>query len=178
MARKATMPKLVPGLVPEPLWRLSGYRLLHRRVWERMRSQVFAQANGKCAVCGASKDKGMVCHEVWRYDERRGVATLTGLDLICPPCNAVEHIGRISSEVPEKVEDAVRHMASVNHQTFERALGLIQRASAVWKRRSALRWKTEVAPGLLDRFPELGVVAGRWGAPGTGERRVDESSDR
>ena len=178
MARKGSMPKLAPQPVPEPLWHISAYRLLDRRIWERIRSDVVAGANGSCAVCEVVRERGAVCHEVWRYSERRGIATLAELRLICGLCNLVEHIGFTSIRLPDKTEEALRHMARVNGHDLKTTQVLVDRAFKSWSRRSKLRWKTDVSPSLLSRFPDLKTVAGRDGVPGAGARRVRDAAGR
>jgi hypothetical protein len=80
-------PRLVPALVPEPLWGRSVYQLLRasRRggAWKRLRADVVARAGGACHVCGERQERFMVCHEVWDYDDDAGVATLMAFALNC-----------------------------------------------------------------------------------------------
>ncbi len=80
-------------LVPQPLWGLSVYRELKGARWDRLRRQVLEEFGGRCEPCGARRERGMFCHEVWEYDDIAGLATLRRLRIICPNCNFVTHRG-------------------------------------------------------------------------------------
>jgi hypothetical protein len=82
-----------------------------RSKWEQIRKVVITGAHGACDVCGEKREKGMIVDEVWSYIP--GQAFLTGLRLICPPCNDVTHAGNSRSRgVP--VELIIAHCAQVN----------------------------------------------------------------
>jgi hypothetical protein len=59
-------PRLVPALVPAPLWGRSVHQLLRATPrggdWKRLRADVVARAGGECHVCGQHEDRFMVCH--------------------------------------------------------------------------------------------------------------------
>jgi hypothetical protein len=125
-----------------------------------------AASNGTCSVCGAAREKGMIGDEEWDY--RDGVAELTGVRIVCPDCNAVTHIGRTSSDGYYDV--ARDHMARVNGITPAEADMLVDEQGEIWLSRSKLSWVVEVAPDLLARHPDLGVLVGRRAEPiGEGE---------
>ena len=84
-------PKLIPQLVPEPLPRFSANRLLRPSRWAAIRSDALAPAGNRCSVCLREQDKGLICHEVWLYDDEAGLATLLQLAILCPACNFVHH---------------------------------------------------------------------------------------
>ena len=86
---------LKPELVPAPLWSRNLRHALgpKSKKWETIRQDTIASSEGKCAYCGAHYDKGIICHEVWQYDDARHVATLTGFQLVCRDCSAVVHFG-------------------------------------------------------------------------------------
>ena len=88
------MAMLVPELVPEPLWRLSAHQLLKRSIWNKIRTEILTQQENTCAICGDRRDKRMVCHEAWSYDDASAIATLKGFDIHCPDCDAVQHMAR------------------------------------------------------------------------------------
>jgi hypothetical protein len=102
---KMTEPRLVPRLVPQPLWGLSAARLLPQSKWRRIRADAMDESGGACVVCGAAREKGMVGDEVWDY-----TATLVGVRIICPDCNAVTHFG--STNARGYAERALDHMCT------------------------------------------------------------------
>src|SRR6266498_4852448 len=125
-ARKISRPKartlrLVPHLVPRRLWRRSICNALgkDRKAWRDIRRRTFESANGACEICGATREKGMICHELWQYDIQPRTATLTGFQLICPDCNAVIHLGMtFMVSGLQGIEVGAKHMAKVNGMTL------------------------------------------------------------
>ena len=149
---------LVPRLVPEPLWGISGRRKLTRTKWENIRKVVIAVARGSCEVCGETRGKGMIVDEVWSYTPGR--AFLTGLRLVCPPCNDVTHAGNSRSRgVPDEL--LVAHCAQANSISEEDAALAIEGAFATWGNlHSVPSWQITVVPLVLERFPDLAVLNG------------------
>jgi hypothetical protein len=147
---------LLPRLVPQPLWGISGRRKLTRSKWEQIRKVVIAEAKGACEVCGEMREKGMVVDEVWSYIP--GQASLTGLRLLCPPCNEVTHAGNSHSRgVPE--EQVVAHCAQVNSISEKEAALAIDDAFATWGHlQSVPSWHVSVLPIVLERFPDLAIL--------------------
>ncbi len=154
--------RLIPRLVPAPLWGLSGSRLLKASQWKRIRLDALDAAGGACVVCGAARDKGMICDEEWSYTD--GVALLTGVRIVCPDCNAVTHIGRTGADGYYDV--ARDHMARVNGITPAEADERIAQRFDAWRLQSSQSWTIDVAPGLLERYPELALLVGRSVGPG------------
>ena len=166
--------KLRPRLVPEPLWGLSAYRLLKQSQWQRIRRDALAAAASACAICGAIRDKGMVCDEEWVYEG--DVARLIGTRIICPDCNGVTHIGRAGLAGYGDV--ALEHMARVNGITVREAQRLVALDAEEWHQRSRGVWTVAVASDLLARYPFLSVLVGLTSAPGTGNTRFREPGSR
>lgn len=168
---KQTAAELTPELVPEPLWGLSARYVLPRAAWEdRIRARVLAEAGSRCSVCGVSKARGMVCHEVWDYDDAASTATLTGFVVLCPDCNLVHHMGR-ASQLGLRGR-ALDHMAEVNGLTYDEVVDLVDRAFEEWERRSQRRWAVAVVPALRSRYPDLAAMDNTSGSPGEGRQRV------
>lgn len=148
--------KLAPRLVPQPLWGLSASRLLPQPKWKRIRADAMEASGGVCVICGASREKGMIGDEDWEYAD--GIATLARVQIICPDCNAVIHIGRT---ITDGYGDVARdHMCRVNGIGADEADGIIDVSFAEWRERSVVGWTIAVAPGLLARYPELSILDG------------------
>ncbi len=162
--------KLAPELVPEPLWDLSAFRLLTRSAWKRVRARVLAEAGSCCSVCGASQAQGMVCHEVWNYDDTASVAALTGFAMLCTDCNLVHHMGRASQL--GLADRALAHMAKVNGMTSEEVDALVDQAYDEWKRRSGRHWTMTVDQALRPQYPELKALEDASASPGAGRQRA------
>lgn len=150
-----------PRLVPQPLWGRSGSQLLTRSVWRRIRQDAIDEHGGACVACGVAKEKGMVCDEVWEYEDAGHVATLVGLRPLCRNCDGVTHIGQTASRGYGDV--ALAHMAKVNGSTEEEARQIERDAYRTWRQRSQLAWTVAVAPALLKRYPDLAVLDGLTG---------------
>jgi len=147
---------LLPRLVPQPLWGISGRRKLTRSMWEQIRKVVIAEAHGACEVCEEKREKGMIVDEVWSYIP--GQAFLTGLRLVCPPCNDVTHAGNSRSRgVPDEL--LIAHCAQVNSISKEEAALAIEGAFATWGNlHSVPGWRMSVLPAVLERFPDLAIL--------------------
>jgi len=150
--------RLLPRLVPQPLWGLSGRRKLTSTKWEKIRMVVISEANGACEVCGAIREKGMIVDEVWSY--LPGHAFLSALRLVCPPCNDVTHAGNARQRgIPE--ERMVAHCAKVNSISESDAAVAIEGAFDTWSHlHSEPIWQITVIPTVLDRFPDLAILDG------------------
>ena len=154
-----TTNRLVPRLVPAPLWGLSGARLLPRAEWRQIRLDALEAAAGACSVCGTARDKGMICDEEWTYSG--GVALLTSVRIACPDCDAVTHIGSTGSRGYYAV--ARDHMARIDSITAIEADRLVEGQMAIWRQQSRQNWTIDVAPALLERYPQLAILVGLVG---------------
>jgi hypothetical protein len=162
--------RIEPGLVPTSLWLLSAYRLLPRPAWGRIRREVIEEFGGACTACGVVRDKGMVCDEVWSYDDDANGATLVRLRLLCRDCDVVNHLGFTRTRGYADV--ALAHMATVNGMTMNEVYEVEDAAFKTWAERSAHDWTTAVAPGLLERFPDLAVLDGLTAQRDSGSHRL------
>src|SRR5687767_9775477 len=135
--------RLVPELVPSPLWGRSASRLLSRSDWRRLRQAVLQEAEGHCQVCGDEQEKGMVAHEVWAYNDDDAVATLVDVRLHCRPCDSVVHIGFTGRVLgPEALERAKAHMMRINSITRSEVEDLVVIARSQWHERSSREWRS------------------------------------
>jgi hypothetical protein len=74
--------RLDPELIPEPLWAISAARLLGRKskTWRQIRSSALESADDTCSACRevSRGGKGMVCDELWSYDEEQKFGSPAG----------------------------------------------------------------------------------------------------
>ncbi len=161
---------LLPDLVPEPVWAHSAYRLLAKSAWKRIRLATLDASGSRCEICGVAQDKGMICDEVWTYDDAAAIGTLSKVQILCRDCSGVKHIGQTA--VAGYRDVAFAHMAKVNGTTVEEARVLVGEAMRTWRARSQHRWTVRVAPDLLNRYPELAILDGKAGEPGSGLKRL------
>ncbi len=165
MTQHQTDRKLRPSLVPSPLQRRSVLHAVKRdKRWKQIRKQVIVRADSRCEICGESRDKGMICHEVWQYDDAVHEARLTGFQLICPPCNLVIHVGgsgniwggdTSGTMSADAGTIALEHLMRVNEMSFEDALAMLIEASHRYDERSKHQWSVAVDRALIEQFPVL-----------------------
>ena len=152
---KVIMQKLVPELVPEPLWGVSAYRALGKSApWKAIRKDTLERVSDRCEFCDS--DAGLECHDKWTYDDKTCVATLIGFEIRCKLCHLATHIGRAMQL--GLLQDAVAQLCKVNRCTVSDVEGMIDAEMPLWKKRSRKKWTVVVAPTLLKRYPRLQAV--------------------
>lgn len=148
--------RLVPELVPSPLWGRSAARLLPTADWRRVRARHLAAVGPACEVCGRRQDKGLVCHERWLHD-RPPTALLAALRMQCRMCDLATHVGLADSR--GRGEPARIQLARVNRISRAEVELLIEGA---YERHAALSartdWTVAVHDGLLAQHPELAAL--------------------
>jgi len=127
--------KLLPRLVPSPLWNISLANLSKMdprlaRLWTDIKGIEeyinklstwwrSLEREGKCEICGVNKAKEI--DEVWEYkiSEEKGLARLTGLKLVCDKCHLAIHLGYAS--VIGKLQEALHWLVQVSNVTLSEA---------------------------------------------------------
>jgi hypothetical protein len=112
--------RLTVELVPKTSWYNNVRALVDELGWDRIRRQVYRQAEYRCEICGGRGPEHPVeCHEVWRYDDRTRTQMLVRMIALCPACHQVKHIGL--ANVKGKGAQARGHLARVNGWTLAQA---------------------------------------------------------
>jgi hypothetical protein len=147
--------KLRPTLVPEPLQRRSVFYALQRnKEWRKIREAVKLTADGACEICGTKRDRYMVCHEDWHYDDKKHIATMFRFMWICPDCNGVLHLKNLSNI--DLLFNVIAHLMRVNEIKSDKGVfELLSRAQHEYDERSQHEWTIVINSALLDRFPIL-----------------------
>jgi hypothetical protein len=150
------MYRLVPELIPEPLWGISAYRHFGKtKPWKEIRQDALTEAGHKCGTCDADGPQ-LACHDKWSYDDKTRVATLIGFEIRCILCHNATHVGR-AIELGFQ-QDVVRQLCEVNRCTEREVVEMINSAMSLWEKRSKKKWTVAVAPALLTRYPRLAKV--------------------
>lgn len=147
--------KLMPHMVPKPLWRKSAANLLKRAAWERIRRDALEAARHACQVCSASGDP-LHCHELWEYNDERCTATLVGLRIQCKSCDSGVHMGRAVAHGNGRA--ALAQLVKVNGIGAREGKMLYRKAMDKWKQRNKQEWRIVVAESILKRYPELAIL--------------------
>ena len=160
--------KLLPAMVPRPLWGRSVYNELRktkrRKQWDALRRTVLNAAANTCARCSAQYDSHTVCNEIWQYDDEAHTATLKEFEIVCRDCDSVLHFGKSlviggkrGDEGPaDRADQAVKQLMKVNGITKRQAMRLIDDAFGKWMDRSEHEtWGIQIAPELIEKYEVL-----------------------
>ncbi|KAF1702949.1 HNH endonuclease signature motif containing protein [Pseudoxanthomonas kaohsiungensis] len=146
-------------LVPTSAWKSNVRSVVRPGTWDRIKRDVSTAASYRCVTCGrAGSGHPVECHEIWAYDDDRGVQALAGLAALCPDCHMVKHFGLAVAR--GQSEYALRWLAQVNTWTPAQAFAHVKEAFRIHAERSRRSWRLDV--GLLER--RYGV---RLGTDGT-----------
>ena len=136
--------RLTIELVPQTCFWTNVRSAVTAAEWDRIRKQVYQKALRVCEVCGGVGSTHPVeCHEIWHYDDKAHVQTLTGMIALCPACHEVKHFGR--AESIGKGQKALKHLARVNHWTYSQADDYVEAQYRLWEERSKHQWTQDLA---------------------------------
>lgn len=84
--------------VPKPLHGMSPRELKGKEWWDKVRQQVYKDANYRCQCCGVKKEdalfhKWLEAHETYDYDYKNGIATVKEIVALCHACHSYIHSG-------------------------------------------------------------------------------------
>ena len=135
--------KLMPSPVPDSCWYSNLRAHLPTKVWDLIRKDAYAKANGRCMICNRPV-KRLEAHEDWSYDEVNHIQKLERVVAICHSCHSVIHIGR--TQLLGDEDKAIAHFCKVNecgYSDYRRALGI---ANEKHRRLNEVpEWKLEVS---------------------------------
>jgi len=136
--------KLSVELIPKTAWGSNVRDLLSPKEWKALRDQVCNKANNVCEICGGFGPKHLTeCHEIFEYDDKNHIQTLTGMISLCPPCHMVKHIGFAHSQ--GRYSEALFHFMKINDLKKRPAEEYIGEAFELWQERSQHQWITNLS---------------------------------
>jgi hypothetical protein len=153
--------RLIPVLIPRPLWGINAHRLLAGEQWQRMRRDTFSRDNHQCVIC--QQQRQLECHEVFSYDDNTGKAVLERLESRCPNCHDCNHLGRLRKKDPEGFKRALVRISDINNMKPKEVILLVKEAFLLHSTRTR-PWEVRVAPDLLNAYPELAKLEGHYSA--------------
>lgn len=159
MENKLRELKLLPVLIPRPLWGINAHDLVERDCWEKIRRDTFLRDKKRCVICG--KQGPLECHEVFTFDDANGIATLARLESRCSTCHACNHLGRLYKRNPPGFKQALVYLAKINKMQPQEVIDLVKDAFKLHKARTR-PWEMKVAEELLRCYPELQRLEGRY----------------
>lgn len=136
--------KISIELVPSSSWGANLRSILTGKGWDFLRQREYDRAGSVCEICGGKGRKHPVeCHEVWVYSDHKHLQKLVGLEVLCPPCHEVRHIGRALAV--GRGEIAFKHLAKINGWTLEQVEEHVEAAMKKWHERSRFAWKLDIS---------------------------------
>ena len=128
--------------VPDSCWYSNLRTAWPTKIWDVIRRDAYARANGRCMICGA-KVKRLEAHEHWIYDEKNAIQKLGDVLALCHDCHSVIHIGR--TQLLGDEDRAIKHFCKVNgcnYSDYIKALGM---ANEKHRRLNGIaEWKPDV----------------------------------
>jgi len=146
--------KLKIELVPSTSWYDNLRKYIHKKDWDRIRKQAYANYGYKCGVCG---DEGRLnCHEIWEYDDKKHVQKLVGFIALCDMCHHVKHIGLagiLADEGKLDYKEVVEHFIEVNSCDKNTFMKHREKAFKQWQERSRHEWQVDL--GEYSKFVKV-----------------------
>ena len=177
------IPELLPGedrsfgqglfidLVPSTCWFTNVRSCVEASQWDALRSMVYRRAGNRCEACGAPRGRDrqrLEAHERWEYDGNTHIQTLRRLIALCWSCHRATHFG--FAEVTGTSAEAKAHLRAVNGWSSDAVDAHIDRAFALWDKRSTQEWRLDL--GILTN---AGIQVVATPSP---KRRSEESTAR
>ena len=128
--------------------------------WSNVRSNVTAAEWSICKAYSRAKTEGGCCivcggvgprypseaHEIWHYDDARGIQTLVDIIPLCPLCHQVKHLGRTRKFATERQwARVIKHFQTVIGWPDWKVEKAVKLAFQIWELRSQQEWKLDVS---------------------------------
>jgi len=133
------------NLIPKPSWGKKIETILGKDAWRAIRERELKRAGYKCEICG-SRQKPLHVHELWEFDEEKGLQILKGLIVVCEKCHLVFHLGYANTQ--GRLKEAIEHLVRITGIKYDEAKALVEKAFDEWVRRSRREWKIIIPDDL------------------------------
>jgi len=147
-------------MIPPSTWGISLAQKLPRPIWDSIRREVYQSSGHSCSLCKAINTQ-LHCHEIWSFNESKGVQTLTGLQCLCQDCHNIKHWGRTSVLVEEGTyplrykELLIGHFCSLNRCKRSDFFTHRDKAWVLFQRRSTIQFKIDFGQFDPSRVTKL-----------------------
>lgn len=129
-------------LIPDGCWYYNLRTQFKKPVWDFLRKDAYARANGRCMICGRKTDR-LEAHEEWAYDEENGIQKLVDIIAVCKDCHSVIHIERTALKGDlKKAEDHFMKVNDCSYADFVSARGEANREQQ--RRNKISEWKVDL----------------------------------
>ncbi len=134
-------------LVPSTCWYSNVRSNVSKSEWDIIRNKCYKLADHKCEICGdvgykQRKHHAVECHEIWNYDDKNNIQTLSGLIALCPNCHKTKHVGL--AQVNGELDIVLKQLQKVNKITKKQASDYVDESFKTWKERSKYKWKLNI----------------------------------
>jgi len=152
--------------IPECNWGRSLANLLPTEVWDRLRRDVYADANWVCTKCFRTGLE-LHCHEHWIYNDKKYIQILSELWCICEDCHNLIHWGRTVAEALKgsysgsHMEQLRKHFCKVNKCTKTEFEGHKTEALMISIKHNKHKWKIDWGIYNPVRIEKLYNTVGR-----------------
>lgn len=102
-------------LIPDGCWYSNLRTLLKPKMWDALRKNAYARADGRCMICNRKATR-LEAHERWEFNEKKKIQKLTEIIAVCHTCHSVIHIGR--TQLMGDEEKAIEHYMKVNSCSY------------------------------------------------------------
>lgn len=144
--------KLEIELVPSTVWYSSLYRLLPKKIWNKIRNEIIKEKERICQICGETESP-ISLHEIWNYDDENHIQKLDGFILLCKMCHHIKHIGLasiLSRQGKLNYDKVIEHFCKVNNCAREDFEDRKTKAFKIWEKRSKHQWIQDF--GIYEEF--------------------------
>jgi len=149
-----------------PLYlKLDGADIAHtdRKLFDKIKNILRKRGEGeRCWACRRKQQtqlKRFAAHELWAWDDDRGVRRLTAIHFLCEDCHYLTHHAYWLFEcIPsERDIQLIRLFCKVNHCTYIEAFAHVKSAMKLCDLRQYERWKVDLSPisGLIAEARKL-----------------------
>ncbi|KAK9834983.1 hypothetical protein WJX81_001972 [Elliptochloris bilobata] len=112
--------------------------------WERLCRNACRAASYRCEVsrgAGAAPGPPLECHERWVLDDEAGVASLAGLQALCPEVHAVKHM--LAQRDERRRQEALWTLQAMNEWTVMEAEDYSGHVRGLAARRNTHAWRVD-----------------------------------
>lgn len=160
--QKHQFPQTCPALNIEPVPTSSRFasvrKYLSHAQFNTLKKAIFVRAGYRCEIClengfEQGHEHPVELHEVFQYDDVRGVQKLTALMCVCPNCNTVKNIELSRAKGSAQFQAALQRLSSVNAWNETQAKSYYQHILEVWRERSKKDWELNLDLLLATGLP-------------------------
>lgn len=144
--------KLTIELIPGTMWYKNLRNSISKEEWNRIRKDCYKKAGFRCEICG--NEGKLNCHEVWEFNNLRGIQKLVRFIALCDMCHHIKHLGFVNVQINKQIlpasyyDQLANHFMKINNASRDEFNRSVESAFALWKERSRRKWKLDF--GILS----------------------------